>query len=71
MDAHDLERTLQRMARQVVELMDPGDLNGEQFALIGMQTRGVHIARRLKAMIRDVDGIDLPLGVPGCHYVSG
>ena len=63
MDAHDLERTLQRMARQVVELMDPGDLNGEQFALIGMQTRGVHVARRLRAMIRDVDGIDLPLGV--------
>ncbi len=63
MDAHDLERTLQRMARQVVELMDPGDLNGEQFALIGMQTRGVHVARRLRAMIRDVDGINLPLGV--------
>ncbi len=63
MDAQDLERTLQRMARQIVELMDPDDPAGEHFALIGMQTRGVHIARRLKRMIRAVDDIDLPLGV--------
>ena len=63
MDADDLERTLQRMARQIVELMDPEDSNGERFALIGMQTRGVHVARRLREMIRSVDGFNLPLGV--------
>ncbi len=63
MDAHDLERMLQRMARQIVELMDPDDPGGEQFALIGMQTRGVYVAQRLQNMIRKIDRISLPLGI--------
>jgi pyrimidine operon attenuation protein/uracil phosphoribosyltransferase len=28
-----------------------------------MQTRGVHLARRLQGIIREVDGIEIPLGV--------
>ncbi len=63
MDEDDLERTLQRMARQIVELMDPDDQSGRQFALVGMQTRGVHLAQRLKTIIGDVDDVDLALGV--------
>ena len=63
MDGHDLERMLQRMARQIVELMNPEDIDGEKFALIGMQLRGVHLARRLQHRIRDVVGIELPVGI--------
>lgn len=62
MDAEDLRRTLDRMARQIVEWIDPEADAGERFALIGMQTRGVHLAKRLRDRIRDVEGLDLPVG---------
>ena len=63
MDARDLDRTLDRMARQIVEFIDPGSDEAGAFALIGMQTRGVYLARRLQTKIHDVDGIDVPVGV--------
>ncbi len=62
MDADDLRRTLDRMARQIVELIDPDDDPAETFALVGMQTRGVHLANRLRDRIRDVEGLDVPVG---------
>ncbi len=63
MDARDLDRTLDRMARQIVELIDPGSEDAASFALIGMQTRGVYLAQRLQAKIRAVEGLDVPVGV--------
>jgi pyrimidine operon attenuation protein/uracil phosphoribosyltransferase len=77
MTARDLGRTLDRMARQIVELMDPevadpladegrgleGGSGGDGLALIGMQTRGVYLARRLQQRIQDVEGLDVPVGV--------
>jgi len=62
MDADDLRRTLDRMARQIVELIDPDDDPAETFALVGMQTRGVHLANRLRDRIQDVEGLDVPVG---------
>lgn len=59
MDARDLDRTLDRMARQIVEASEPG----EKIGLVGMQTRGVHIARRLRMKILEADGLDVPVGV--------
>ena len=62
MDARDLDRTLNRMARQIVEQVD--DLEDHAgLALIGMQTRGVYLARRLRQKILDVEQLELPLGV--------
>jgi pyrimidine operon attenuation protein/uracil phosphoribosyltransferase len=64
MSERDLGRTLDRMAQQIVEDVDPesGD-PGEEVALVGMQTRGVYLARRLQARIREREGLDLPVGV--------
>lgn len=62
MDASDLERTLDRMAHQIAEALDPAG-GTSQLALIGMQTRGVYLARRLQARIIKIDEIELPLGV--------
>jgi pyrimidine operon attenuation protein/uracil phosphoribosyltransferase len=62
MTARDLGRTLDRMARQIVELMDPDDDPADDYALIGLQTRGVHLARRLQARIQDVEELDVPAG---------
>ena len=64
MTARDLERTLDRMAQQILELVDPDEENAaDQFALVGMQTRGVYLARRLQRRIEEQEEIDLPLGM--------
>jgi len=62
MDGADLDRTLNRMARQIAEYLEPG-ADGGAMALVGMQTRGVHLARRLQSKIAEVEGVTLPLGV--------
>ena len=64
MTARDLERTLDRMAQQILELVDPDEENAaDQFALVGMQTRGVYLARRLQTRIEAQEEIDLPVGM--------
>ncbi|MEX0821912.1 MAG: bifunctional pyr operon transcriptional regulator/uracil phosphoribosyltransferase PyrR [Rhodothermales bacterium] len=63
MDEHDLDRMLDRMARQIVELIHPEENAEEAFGLIGMQTRGVYLARRLREKIRAVESLDVPVGV--------
>lgn len=62
MDARDLDRTLDRMARQIAENLEPSVEDGAM-ALVGMQTRGVYLAKRLRAKIASVEGVTLPLGV--------
>lgn len=65
MTARDLERTLDRMAQQILERIDPDDARAPAgaFAFVGMQTRGVHLARRLQARVREQAGVELPLGL--------
>lgn len=63
MDAQDLDRTLNRMARQIVELIAPDQDASKHFGLIGMQTRGVYLAQRLQSKIQDVEDLEIPLGV--------
>lgn len=63
MDARDLDRTLNRMARQVVEIISPSLNSVESFGMIGMQTRGVYIARRLQQKIAAAEALDVPVGV--------
>lgn len=62
MDEQDLGRTLDRLARQIVEQLDP-DSDEDRFAIIGMQSRGVYLARRLQDRISRFESIDIPLGV--------
>lgn len=63
MDKSDLERTLDRMAHQIAEVIDPTAEAGSRLAIIGMQTRGVFLARRLQERISRAYGVDLPLGI--------
>lgn len=65
MDADDLDRTLNRMAQQVVEFITPdtGEETEVPFALVGMQTRGVHLARRIQHKMQEREGVEVPIGV--------
>ncbi|MEF8815797.1 MAG: bifunctional pyr operon transcriptional regulator/uracil phosphoribosyltransferase PyrR [Salinibacter sp.] len=65
MTARDLGRTLDRMAQQIVERFAPDAATSpaDTFALVGMQTRGVHLARRLRRRIETQTGLELPLGL--------
>lgn len=62
-DADDLDRTLDRLARQIVEHIDDDAEPAGRLALIGLQTRGVHLARRLRNRIEAIENVRLPLGV--------
>ena len=58
MDADRIGRTLTRIAHEVVERnKGVGDL-----AIVGVRTRGVDIARRLAASLREITGEDVPTG---------
>lgn len=64
LSARDLVRTLDRMAQQILEFVDPDTTDvGKDFALVGMQTRGVYLAQRLQGRLETQENIDLPLGM--------
>ncbi len=63
MTEEDLGRTLDRMARQIVDFLDLTHENADSAALVGMQTRGVYLARRLRERIAHVERLQLHLGV--------
>jgi len=57
--AEDIRKTLYRLAHQILEKNpDSGNI-----VLIGIQTRGVYLAKRLQAIIKEVEKIEPPLGV--------
>jgi pyrimidine operon attenuation protein/uracil phosphoribosyltransferase len=58
LDAEGLERTLHRIAHEIIE-RNP-DL--EQVALVGIHTRGVPLAQRLRRLIDDFAGTEVELG---------
>ena len=58
-DADGVRRTLTRLAHEIIER----NRGLESLALVGMQTRGVHIADRLKTLIREIEGGDVPRGL--------
>jgi pyrimidine operon attenuation protein / uracil phosphoribosyltransferase len=58
LDARAVDRTLKRMAGEIVELNDGTD----RLILVGIQRRGVQLAARLAAMIAEREGVSPPLG---------
>ena len=58
MDADRIGRTLTRIAHEIVERNEGVD----GLALVGIRTRGVHIARRLARSLKDITGDDVPTG---------
>ncbi len=58
MDADRIGRTLTRIAHEIVERNKGVD----GVALVGIRTRGVHIARRLARTLKDITGDDVATG---------
>ena len=59
MDDKKMKRTFQRLAIEILE----HNREAEKLVLIGIQTRGVHIARRIQGLIKELEGGDIPLGI--------
>jgi len=58
MDADRISRTLIRIAHEILER----NKGVEDLALVGVRTRGVHIARRLARTLREITKHDIPTG---------
>jgi pyrimidine operon attenuation protein/uracil phosphoribosyltransferase len=59
MSPPEIDRTLQRLAHEIVE-KSGGTKN---LALIGIVRRGVPLAQRIAQAMRGIDGVDVPVGV--------
>ncbi|ACX51523.1 Uracil phosphoribosyltransferase [Ammonifex degensii KC4] len=58
LDAEGMRRTLTRMAHEILER----NKGVENLALVGIRRRGVPLAKRLAALIRDIEGQAVPVG---------
>ena len=58
LDATDINRIITRIAHEILEKHK----SIERLALIGIQTRGVYIAKRIQSEIRKVEGVTIPVG---------
>src|ERR687892_1614753 len=58
LDSEAISRALSRIAHEIIE--GNADLGG--VALVGIQTRGVPLAARLRRLVEERSGVELPLG---------
>jgi pyrimidine operon attenuation protein/uracil phosphoribosyltransferase len=58
LDAEALNRTIARIAHEIVE----GNRELSRTALVGIHTRGVPLAQRLRRLIEDFGGVEVPVG---------
>jgi pyrimidine operon attenuation protein/uracil phosphoribosyltransferase len=58
MDAEDLRRAITRIAHEIIEHNQ--GLDG--CVLLGLQTGGVPLSRRLTETLRQIEGVDVPVG---------
>ncbi len=58
LDAAGIDRILTRMAYEILET----NQGVERLALVGIQTRGVYLARRLQEKINEIEGVAVPTG---------
>jgi pyrimidine operon attenuation protein / uracil phosphoribosyltransferase len=58
MSASEIDRTLQRLAHEIVEKSG----GTKDLAMIGIRRRGVPLAQRIAQAMRGIDGVDVPVG---------
>lgn len=58
MSEADIRRALTRIAHEIIER----NKGASNLVLVGMRTRGVPLARRLIGKLKELEGVDIPLG---------
>ncbi|WP_232676038.1 bifunctional pyr operon transcriptional regulator/uracil phosphoribosyltransferase PyrR [Nocardioides sp. R-C-SC26] len=58
LDARDINRALTRISHEILER----NKGAADLVLLGIPTRGVHLARRIAARISATEGVDVPVG---------
>jgi pyrimidine operon attenuation protein/uracil phosphoribosyltransferase len=59
LDKKAVERTINRITHEIIEK----NAGCADLSLIGIRTRGIYLAKRIKEKIKDIENIDLPLGI--------
>ncbi|MFH1504818.1 MAG: bifunctional pyr operon transcriptional regulator/uracil phosphoribosyltransferase PyrR [Candidatus Omnitrophota bacterium] len=59
LSAEDIKKAIYRLTRQILEK----NSNPKELVLIGIQTRGVYLAGRIQAIIREIEKVEPPLGI--------
>jgi pyrimidine operon attenuation protein/uracil phosphoribosyltransferase len=67
LDSEALNRTIARIAHEIVE----GNSDLSRVALVGIQTRGVPLAQRLRRLIADFGGLEVELGTVDITFRGG
>lgn len=58
LESSDIDRILTRMTHEILEK----NRGAENLALIGIHTRGVHLAKRFQSKIQQIEGLQIPRG---------
>ena len=58
LDKEDIERVITRMTHEILELHK----GIENLTLVGIQTRGVYLAKRIRSKINEIEGVEIPTG---------
>jgi pyrimidine operon attenuation protein/uracil phosphoribosyltransferase len=59
LSAEEIKRVLTRLTHEILEKNPDCD----ELVLVGIQTRGVYLARRIQKILADIEGKSVPLGV--------
>jgi len=63
LDGEAIARSLSRIAHEIIERNDGSDTAGlERVALVGIQSRGAPLASRLRRLVEERSGVELPVG---------
>jgi pyrimidine operon attenuation protein / uracil phosphoribosyltransferase len=59
MDASKIRRVLTRVATEIIER----NRNLKNLVIVGIKSRGIYIGKRVAHLIKELEGIDIPVGV--------
>jgi pyrimidine operon attenuation protein/uracil phosphoribosyltransferase len=59
MDSRKIKRALQRMTTEIIER----NRNLKNLVIVGIRTRGIYISKRVCSLIKNLEKIDIPVGV--------
>lgn len=59
MDASKIRRVLQRLTTEILER----NRNLKNLVIVGIRTRGIYLGKRIAALIKEMEKIDIPVGV--------